>query len=46
MGRECSRNDREEACIRVSQWESQREGDYWEDIDVSGKMILKWSIEK
>jgi hypothetical protein len=27
-------------------WESQREGDHWEDVDVNGKMILKMDLRE
>jgi hypothetical protein len=26
-------------------WESQKEGDHWEDEDVGGWIILKWILE-
>jgi hypothetical protein len=31
-------------CIR-HWWESQKEGDYWEDKDVSRRIILKWILK-
>jgi hypothetical protein len=27
-------------------WESQKEGDHWEDQDVDGWTILKWILER
>jgi hypothetical protein len=27
-------------------WESQKEGVYWEDLDVGGRIILEWILEK
>jgi hypothetical protein len=27
-------------------WENQKERDHWEDVDVGGKMIVKWILEK
>jgi hypothetical protein len=27
-------------------WESQKEGDHWEDQDVGGWTILKWFLER
>jgi hypothetical protein len=27
-------------------WESQKEGDHWEDQDVDGWKILKWILER
>jgi hypothetical protein len=27
-------------------WESQKERDHWEDQDVSGWTILKWTLER
>jgi hypothetical protein len=27
-------------------WGSQKEGDYWEYLDVYGRIILKWILEK
>jgi hypothetical protein len=27
-------------------WESQKERDHWEDVNVGGRIILKWILEK
>jgi hypothetical protein len=27
-------------------WESQRERDHWEDVDVGGRIISKWVLER
>jgi hypothetical protein len=27
-------------------WESQKEGNHWEDEDVGGRTILKWILER
>jgi hypothetical protein len=30
----------------VSWWENQNEGDHYEDLDLDGSIILKWTLEK
>jgi hypothetical protein len=27
-------------------WESQKERDHWEDLDVGGRIILEWIFER
>jgi hypothetical protein len=27
-------------------WESQKERDHWEDLDVGGRIILEWILER
>jgi hypothetical protein len=27
-------------------WESQKDSDNWEDLDVGGRIILQWILEK
>jgi hypothetical protein len=27
-------------------WESQKERDHWEDLDVGGRIILEWILDK
>jgi hypothetical protein len=32
--------------INIRWWESQKEIDHLEDVDVGGRMTLKWMLEK
>jgi hypothetical protein len=27
-------------------WESRKEGDHWEDLDVGGRIILEWILKR
>jgi hypothetical protein len=27
-------------------WESQKERDHWEDLDVGGRIMLEWILER
>jgi hypothetical protein len=44
MGRECSWHGERGTHIGFW-WESQKDKDHWEDLDVGGKIILKWILE-
>jgi hypothetical protein len=43
MGGACSINGGEEIGYW---WESQKEGDHWEDQDVGGWTLLKWILDR
>jgi hypothetical protein len=44
MGRACNTNEGEEEYIYIGYWwESQKEGDHWENQDVGGWTILNGS---
>jgi hypothetical protein len=45
MGRTCSTNGGEEELIGFW-WESQKERDHWEDLDLGWRIILKWILER
>jgi hypothetical protein len=46
MGMVRSMNGRDEECTHGFRWDSQKERDNQEDLDVSEKIILKWISEK
>jgi hypothetical protein len=44
MSRECSAHGRE---VHITfWWESRKERDHYEDLDLRGKIILKWILQK
>jgi hypothetical protein len=45
MGRACSTNG-ERRMHRGFWWESQKESDHYEDLDVDGRIILEWTLER
>jgi frataxin-like iron-binding protein CyaY len=46
MGGACSAIGGEQECIKEYWWESQKEGNHFEDQDVGGWTILKWILER
>jgi hypothetical protein len=46
MGRTCGTKEGEEECIQNFGWESQKERDHYEDLNVGGRIILKWILRE
>jgi hypothetical protein len=46
MGEACGMYGRQEGCIQGVWWGDLRERDYLEDLDVDGRIILKWIFKK
>jgi hypothetical protein len=46
MGRACTTNGGRRGMHIRYWWESQKERDHWEDLDVGGWTILKWILER
>jgi hypothetical protein len=46
MGRACSTNGGKRNAYRIFLWESQKERDHKEDLDVGGRIILEWILER
>jgi hypothetical protein len=45
IGRECNTHGETTNAYRVL-WENLKERDHWEDLDVDGKIKLKWILER
>jgi hypothetical protein len=44
VGRVCGTRGGEEKCLHVFLWEKLKKRDYFETLDLQGKMILKWIV--
>jgi hypothetical protein len=45
MGRECSTHGEKRKAYRILV-ESQKQKDHWEDLDIGGRIILRWILER
>jgi hypothetical protein len=46
MGRAFSMREGKDECIQVIGWESQKERDFQNELDIGGHVILRWAFER